>query len=239
MEPFVIQRSTLPFRGEEPNFQEQLQNFFFGGKCSLHLHRLPGTIEFEPNCRMRSIFMDSINRKRRKTNPRKNTQQMFPFWIICFELTIIVNSKMSIEKGMMEHNNLEIFATSLLKRSRMLWYVQPKPNSHANTLSKFALKYKTKYVLKYQLHYLQVIPCHEKCGMVHGSVYSKCDRICPSFSLLYEVRHYRFTYVWIYLFIYNFGQSIYVVVGISNSFLSILTANFPVRIEKRSLLEFF
>ena len=23
----VIQRSTLPFRGEEPNFQEQLQNF--------------------------------------------------------------------------------------------------------------------------------------------------------------------------------------------------------------------
>ena len=27
LEPFVIQRSTLPFRGEEPNFQEQLQNF--------------------------------------------------------------------------------------------------------------------------------------------------------------------------------------------------------------------
>ena len=27
MEPFVIQRSTLPFRGENPNFQEQLQNF--------------------------------------------------------------------------------------------------------------------------------------------------------------------------------------------------------------------
>ena len=27
MEPFVIQRSTLPFRGEEQNFQEQLQNF--------------------------------------------------------------------------------------------------------------------------------------------------------------------------------------------------------------------
>ena len=27
MEPFVIQSSTLPFRGEEPNFQEQLQNF--------------------------------------------------------------------------------------------------------------------------------------------------------------------------------------------------------------------
>jgi hypothetical protein len=32
---------------------------------------------------------------------------------------------------------------------------------------------------------------------------------------------------------------IYVVVGISNSVLSILTANFPVRIEKKSLLEFF
>ena len=27
MEPFVIQKSTLAFRGEEPNFQEQLQNF--------------------------------------------------------------------------------------------------------------------------------------------------------------------------------------------------------------------
>ena len=27
MEPFVIQRSTLPFRGQELNFQEQLQNF--------------------------------------------------------------------------------------------------------------------------------------------------------------------------------------------------------------------
>ena len=25
MEPFIIQRSTLPFRGEEPNFQEQLK----------------------------------------------------------------------------------------------------------------------------------------------------------------------------------------------------------------------
>ena len=27
LEPFVIQRSTLPFRGQEPNFQAQLQNF--------------------------------------------------------------------------------------------------------------------------------------------------------------------------------------------------------------------
>ena len=27
VEQFVIQRFTLPFRGEEPNFQEQLQNF--------------------------------------------------------------------------------------------------------------------------------------------------------------------------------------------------------------------
>ena len=27
MEPFVVQRSTLPLRGKEPNFQEQLQNF--------------------------------------------------------------------------------------------------------------------------------------------------------------------------------------------------------------------
>ena len=27
MEPFVIQRSTLPFRGEEPNFQKWLPNF--------------------------------------------------------------------------------------------------------------------------------------------------------------------------------------------------------------------
>ena len=26
MEPFVIKRFTLPFRGEEPNFQEQLQS---------------------------------------------------------------------------------------------------------------------------------------------------------------------------------------------------------------------
>ena len=37
----------------------------------------------------------------------------------------------------------------------------------------------------------------------------------------------------------EYKHSIYVVVGISNSVLSILTANFPVRIEKRSLHEFF
>ena len=78
-----------------------------GGKCSLHLHRLPGTVRFETNCRMRSIFMDSINRKRRKTYPRKNNHQIFPFWIICFELTIIGNSKQIIKKEKMEHNILK------------------------------------------------------------------------------------------------------------------------------------
>ena len=49
---------------------------FFSGKCSLHLHSLPGTIRFEPNCRMRSIFSDSIDMKRRKIYPRENTQQI-------------------------------------------------------------------------------------------------------------------------------------------------------------------
>ena len=78
-------------------------------------------------------------------------------------------------------------------------------------LSKCALKFKTKYALKYQLHYQQVFPCHEKCGMVHGSVYSKCDSICPSISLLYEVRPYKFmvqfTYVSITLArVYILGQ---------------------------------
>ena len=84
---------------------------FFGGKCSLNLHSLPGTIWFEPNCRMRSIFMDSINRRRRKTNLRKNIQQIlcavFPFWIIWFELTTIVNSKKIIQKRKMEHKILK------------------------------------------------------------------------------------------------------------------------------------
>ena len=51
--------------------------------------------------------MDSINRKRRKTYPRKNTQQIFPFWIICFELTIIGNSKQFTIKEKMEHNILK------------------------------------------------------------------------------------------------------------------------------------
>ena len=45
LEPFVIQRSTLPFRGEEPNFQEQLQNFEvaaskFQHQSSFHLNNL-------------------------------------------------------------------------------------------------------------------------------------------------------------------------------------------------------
>ena len=66
-------------------------------------------------------------------------------------------------------------------------------------LSKCALKYNTKYVLKYQLHYLQVFSCHEKCGLVHGSVYSKFDCICPSISLLHEVRHYRFMFEFTYV----------------------------------------
>ena len=68
---------------------------------------LPGTIRFEPNCRMQSIFMDSMNRKRRKTYPKKNNQQIFPFWIICFELTIVGNSKQIIKKEKMEHNILK------------------------------------------------------------------------------------------------------------------------------------
>ena len=80
---------------------------FFGGKCSLHLHKLPGTVRFETNCRMRSIFMDSINRKRRKTYPRKNNQQIFPFWIVCFELTIVGNTKHNIKKEKVEHNILK------------------------------------------------------------------------------------------------------------------------------------
>ena len=66
-------------------------------------------------------------------------------------------------------------------------------------LSKCALKYKTRYVLKYQLHYLQVFSCDEKCGLVHGSVYSKFDCICPSISLLHEVRHYRFMFEFTYV----------------------------------------
>ena len=56
---------------------------------------------------MRSIFMDSINRKRRKTYPRKNNKQIFPFWIICFELTIIGNSEQITEKEKMENNILK------------------------------------------------------------------------------------------------------------------------------------
>ena len=51
--------------------------------------------------------MDSINRKRRKTYPRKNNHQIFLFWIICFELTIIGNSKQITKKEKMEHNILK------------------------------------------------------------------------------------------------------------------------------------
>ena len=38
VEQFVIQRSTLPFRGEEPNFQEQLQSLEVA--ASIIQHRL-------------------------------------------------------------------------------------------------------------------------------------------------------------------------------------------------------
>ena len=79
--------------------------FFFGNLFWVNNRLL--TQNRLPNCRMRSIFMDSINRKRRKTYPRKNTQQIFPFWIICFELTIIGNSKQITKKEKMEHNILK------------------------------------------------------------------------------------------------------------------------------------
>ena len=70
---------------------------------SLHLHILPSTVRFEPNCRM-----DFINRKKNilgKTLDKSCCH--FPFWIIYFKLTIIVNSKQIIQKGMMEHNILK------------------------------------------------------------------------------------------------------------------------------------
>ena len=44
MEPFVLQRSTLPFRGEEPNFQEQLQTFEVAVSKFHHL-RLAWTVK--------------------------------------------------------------------------------------------------------------------------------------------------------------------------------------------------
>ena len=49
---------------------------------------------------------------------------------------------------------------------------------------------------------------------------------------------------WVVAYFFNFFQlfqkkNIYVVVGISNSVLSILTANFPVRIGKKSLYDCF
>ena len=51
--------------------------------------------------------MDIINKKRRETHPKENTHQIFPFWIICFELTIIGNSKQITKKEKMEHDILK------------------------------------------------------------------------------------------------------------------------------------
>ena len=90
----------------------------------------------------------------------------------------------------------------LVSLSGLVWFhnvfgqIWPLWKTHLQVIKLAFLCPKT---LKYQLRYLQVFPCHEKCGMVHGSFHSKFDSICPSISLLYEVRNYTIYYIYLYL----------------------------------------
>ena len=58
MEPFVIQRSTLPFPDEEPNFQEQLQTFEVAASKFNHLRSFNLKDLERPNRELKKMSWD-------------------------------------------------------------------------------------------------------------------------------------------------------------------------------------